>query len=112
MPCSEGKPNAKVFDDASKGKELAVLFSGWKQLREVIFVDTRGHVRAPEIATRYAQWLTKNKTGNVAEPKILYMTGGLATYCNAQSFSRVPLLAPNPLGRLRPLQILFKCLSD
>jgi len=95
MPCTEGKPNAKVFDDATKGRELAVLFSGWKQLREVIFVDTHGHVRAPEIATRYAQWITKTNTGKAPGPKIFVMTGGLAAYCNAQCFGRVLVNAPN-----------------
>jgi hypothetical protein len=104
MPCSEGKPNGKVFDDAAKGKDLAVLFSGWQQLREVIFVDTHGHTRAPEIATRYAKWLIKNNTGKAAEPKILFMAGGMASYCNAQCFGRVLLLAPNAFGRLRPFK--------
>ncbi|KIW93289.1 uncharacterized protein Z519_05894 [Cladophialophora bantiana CBS 173.52] len=97
LPCAEGKSNATVFNDASKGKDLAVLFSSWKQLRQVIFVDTHGHGRAPEIATRYAQWIgTANRAGVDPEPQIFFVAGGLASYCNAQCFGRVLLNTPNP----------------
>lgn len=81
------------------------MFSGWGNLREIIFVDTHGHIRAPEIATRYAQWLTKTNTARASQPIIFYMTGGLAAYCNAQCFGRVLLNTDNAFGMSRPLKV-------
>jgi hypothetical protein len=100
LPCTEGRSNAAAFDGAVKSKDLAILFSGWKNVRQVLFVDTHGHGRAPEIAARYAQWLGKANTGGDPAPQIFFMQGGLVAYCNAQCFGRVLLNTANPFGKL------------
>ena len=90
--------NASQFKSAVGKSEFKSLFAGRETLRSALFVDTHGHGRAAEMATRYVQWLDSMKLEPGKRPQVLCLTGGMHAYCNAQCFGRVVLNTPNPFG--------------
>lgn len=100
LPCIEGKSNKDAFDRAMCDQRFASICAKDQvgQLNNVIFVDTHGHSRAPEMATRYAQWILKERK-EAGPENIFFLIGGLAAYCNAQSFGRVLLHTPNAFSK-------------
>lgn len=110
LPCKEGVSNASVFASATNKAEFAPLFAGREKLHDALFVDTHGHGRAPEMATRYVQWLDSMRVESNKRPRIWYMMGGMHAYCNAQCFGRVVMTTPNPFGEF-PTRLIGQSVS-
>ena len=107
LPCAEGSSNATQFTTAITKADFSRLFkiqtSGSSKsvhALEVLFVDTHGHGRAVEVTARYLKWIADKheKKEITRKPRVAYLAGGMAMYCNPQCFGRAIMNTPNAYG--------------